>query len=180
MIIIITGPSHVGKTCFAQKLMERVKYPYISIDHLKMGLIRSGNTNLTPDDDELLIGYLWPIVAEMIKTAVENNQNMIIEGIYVPRNWRESFNEKYLSNIKCFCLTYTKEYIEKHFDDIRNHANDIENRIDDSCFTYESLCKENNYFINEFCLNSEDIIYINDCYETKINELIEIIAKTIK
>ena len=80
MIIIITGPSHTGKTVLAQQLLEKYKYPYFSIDHLKMGLIRSGNTNLTPCDDEELIAYLWPIVREMIKTAIENEQNLIVEG----------------------------------------------------------------------------------------------------
>ena len=73
MIIFITGASHTGKTALAQKLLEKYKYPYLSIDHLKMGLIRSGNTELTPMDDNELTEYLWPIVREMTKTAIENN-----------------------------------------------------------------------------------------------------------
>ena len=71
MIILITGASHTGKTMLAQKMLEKYGYPYLSIDHLKMELIRSGNTNLTPEDDDALTEYLWPIVREMIKTAVE-------------------------------------------------------------------------------------------------------------
>ena len=78
MIILITGASHTGKTVLAQKLLEKYKYPYLSIDHLKMGLIRSGNTELTPCDDKELTGYLWPIVSEIIKTAIENKQNLIV------------------------------------------------------------------------------------------------------
>ena len=71
MIILITGASHTGKTVLAQKLLEKYNYPYLSIDHLKMGLIRSGNTMLTPvSDDNLLTNYLWPIVCEMVKTAI--------------------------------------------------------------------------------------------------------------
>ena len=74
MIVLITGASHTGKTLLAQKLLEKYHYPYLSIDHLKMGLIRSGNTDLTPmDDDDKLTAYLWPIVREMIKTAIEND-----------------------------------------------------------------------------------------------------------
>ena len=89
MIIIITGASHTGKTIMAQKLLEKYKYPYLSIDHLKMGLIRSKNTNLTPlSDDQELTNYLWPIVKEIIKTAIENNQNLIIEGWYVPFDYK--------------------------------------------------------------------------------------------
>ena len=76
MIILITGASHTGKTLLAQRLLEEYKYPYLSIDHLKMGLIRSGQTSLTPEDDDALTEYLWPIVREMIKTAIENQQNL--------------------------------------------------------------------------------------------------------
>ena len=83
MIIIITGASHTGKTCLAQRMLEKYKYPYLSVDHLKMGLIRSGNTNLTPCDDKELTDYLWPIVSEMIKTAIENKQNLIVEKRYL-------------------------------------------------------------------------------------------------
>ena len=80
MIILITGASHTGKTVLAQRLLETYKFPYLSIDHLKMGLIRSGYTNLTPDDDDMLTDYLWPVLREIIKTAIENRQNLIIEG----------------------------------------------------------------------------------------------------
>ena len=62
MIILIAGTSHTGKTLLAQRLLEKYHYPYLSIDHLKMGLIRSGNTDLPPMDDVKLTGYLWPIV----------------------------------------------------------------------------------------------------------------------
>ena len=84
MVILITGATHTGKTFLAQRLLEKCNYPYFSIDHLKMGLIRSGNTHLTPMDDEELTLYLWPILREMIKTVIENRQNLIIEGCYIP------------------------------------------------------------------------------------------------
>ena len=71
MVILITGASHTGKTLLAQRMLEKYKYPYLSIDHLKMGMIRSGKTNLTPGDDDALTDELWPIVREMIKTARE-------------------------------------------------------------------------------------------------------------
>lgn len=92
MIILITGASHTGKTVLAQKLLQKYQYPYLSIDHLKMGLIRSGNTNLTPNDDKELEVYLWPIVREIIKTAIENKQNLVIEGCYIPFHWKEDFS----------------------------------------------------------------------------------------
>ncbi|MDE5747538.1 MAG: adenylate kinase, partial [Acetatifactor sp.] len=97
MVILITGASHTGKTALAQRLLEKYKYPYLSIDHLKMGLIRSGYTTLTPvDEDEALTEYLWPVVREMIKTAIENTQNLIVEGCYIPFTWAKDFEQEYL------------------------------------------------------------------------------------
>ena len=70
MIIIITGATHTGKTLLAQSLLKKYKYPYLSIDHLKMGLIRGGYTALTAEDDDEMTVYIWPVVREIIKTAV--------------------------------------------------------------------------------------------------------------
>lgn len=115
MIILITGASHTGKTVLAQKLLEKYKYPYLSIDHLKMGLIRSHYTHLTVQDDYKLEGYLWPIVREIIKTAIENKQNLIIEGCYIPFCWNEDFSQEYLKEIRYYCLVMSQKYIQQHF-----------------------------------------------------------------
>ena len=148
MIIIITGTSHTGKTVLAQKLLEKYKYPYLSIDHIKMGLIRSGNTDLTPMDDDKLTDYVWPSVREIIKTAIENKQNLIVEGCYVPFSWQKDFTEEYLHNIKYYCLTMSENYIRNHFAEIKKYANIIENRLDDSDCTLESVLNENAKFRN--------------------------------
>ncbi len=143
MIILIGGASHTGKTLLAQKLLEKYRYPYLSIDHLKMGLIRSGQTNLTPMDDDKLTDYLWPIVREMVKTAVENKQNLIIEGCYIPFDWKKDFSAEYLPQIRYCCLIMSRRYIESHFADIKSHASDIEDRMDDSELNAEALIREN-------------------------------------
>lgn len=148
MIILITGASHTGKTLLAQKLLEKYNYPYLSIDHLKMGLIRSGYTDLTPLDDELLTSYLWPIVREIVKTAIENGQNLIIEGCYIPSQWRRDFSDDYLSSMKLVCLAMTDEYIEKHFEEIISYESEIENRKYSS--EIESLKKDNAKYISQF------------------------------
>lgn len=143
MIFLISGASHTGKTLLAQKLLEKYKYPYLSIDHLKMGLIRSGQTTLTPlSDDEALTAYLWPIVREIIKTAIENNQNLIVEGCYIPATWAEDFLEEYRSHIKHYCLVMTEHYLRAHFEDIQKYANVIETRLEDDC-DLEGLITEN-------------------------------------
>lgn len=143
MIILIAGSSHAGKTNLAQKLMERVGYPYVSIDHIKMGLIRSGYTDISVEEDEKLTEYLWPIIREMIKTAIENEQNMIIEGCYIPYNWKDSFDKDYLENIKYLCLVMSSKYIENHFEDIQAFASVIEDRGDDEDCTKENMLKDN-------------------------------------
>lgn len=143
MIILIGGASHTGKTLLAQHLLEKYHYPYLSIDHLKMGLIRSGQTELTPMDDDKLTNYLWPIVREMIKTAIENGQNLIVEGCYIPFDWEKDFDQGYRKEIRYVCLIMSRRYIETHFADIKNHASDIEDRLDDSGLNAQELVKEN-------------------------------------
>lgn len=152
----------------AQKILEKYNYPYLSIDHLKMGLIRSGQTNLTPYDDEKLEEYLWPIVAEMIKTAIENNQNLVIEGGYIPFNWEKDFTIEYLKKIKYYCLIMTKEYINKHFDDIKKYANKIESRADDLCYTKDFFIKENDYYFEMCQKYNNNYILIDNIYEVEI------------
>lgn len=169
MIIIITGTTHTGKTNLSQKLLEKYQYPYLSIDHLKMGLIRSGNTNLTPNDDDELTNYLWPIVKEIIKTAIENNQNLIVEGCYVPFNWQEDIDDSYLKHIKYYCLVMTEKYIRNHFTDILKYSNVIEKRLIDSDLTKEVLIKENKKVLNSVKKYHLNYILIDDLYDIKID-----------
>ncbi len=170
MIILITGASHTGKTALAQKLLEKYQYPYLSIDHLKMGLIRSGNTKLTPmSDDRALTAYLWPIVREIIKTAVENKQNLIVEGCYIPFDWQEDFTSEYLENIKYYCLIMSEGYIRKHFADIKRYANIIEQRLDDEWCTVERVLKDNEEILNYAQRYKVNCIFIDDEYEINID-----------
>jgi len=170
MIILITGASHTGKTALAQKLLEKYKYPYLSIDHFKMGLIRSGNTDLTPmSDDEKLTEYLWPIVREVIKTAIENKQNLVIEGCYIPFDWQKDFDSKYLENIKYYCLVMSEEYIRNHFADIKKYANVIENRLDDEWCTMESVLADNAEILDLAQKHNVNYILIEDTYEINID-----------
>lgn len=170
MIILLTGASHTGKTALAQKLLEKYKYPYLSIDHLKMGLIRSGNTNLTPmSADKDLTEYLWPIVREMIKTAIENGQNLIIEGCYIPFDWKNDFSKEYLNNIRYYCLVMSEKYIRNHFNDIKNYARVIENRLDDESCTLESVLEDNAQVLELAQKHNANYILIDDTYATDIN-----------
>ena len=143
MIILLAGASHTGKTVLAQRILQRLQIPYLSIDHLKMGLIRSGHTTLTPSDDDKLTDYLWPVVREMIKTAIENGQSLIVEGCYIPFDWANDFEEAYRKHIRYLCLIMSESYIRGNFAAITAHANDIEQRLNDSGCTAQWLTEEN-------------------------------------
>ena len=168
MIIMITGASHTGKTLLAQRMLEKYKYPYLSIDHLKMGLIRSGYTRLTPEDDDALTEYLWPIVREIIKTAVENGQDLIIEGCYVPPDWRQDLDARYSGHIQFICLAMSEEYIEGHYKEIIGHESEIESRLKKADCTMEGLKQCNRWFIDAFGSAGEKVVLIEDDFNKAV------------
>ena len=169
MVILITGASHTGKTNLSQKLLEKYKYPYLSIDHLKMGLIRSKNTELTPlSDDNELTEYLWPIVREIIKTAIENRQNLIIEGCYIPFGWKGDFTEEYLMDIRYYCLVMSEKYIRNNFSDIKKYADVIEKRLDDGDCTLESVIEDNREFLRLAVEHNVNYLLIDDEYKIDV------------
>lgn len=168
MIVLIAGASHTGKTALAQRLLEKYKIPYFSIDHLKMGLIRSGRTVLTPEDDDALTNYLWPIVREMIKTVVENGQSLIIEGCYIPFDWQKDFESKYLEHIRYYCLAMSRDYIINHYSDIKGCSNVIEKRLDDDSCTMETLLRDNVRFLELAQEHNVNYVLIDDKYEINI------------
>ena len=169
MIIFIDGATHTGKTVLAQKILEKYKYPYLSIDHLKMGLIRSGYTSLTPEDDGELIRYLWPVIREIAKTAIENRQNLVIEGGYMPPDWKKDFSDEYLKDIRYYCLIMPEKYIRNHFQEIKIHADDIETRLDDSYLSPEELICENTENLENCLKYGYEYILIDNKYNVDID-----------
>lgn len=169
MIVLIAGASHTGKTKLAQTLLEKYGYPYYSIDHLKMGLIRSKQTELTPEDNGKLTAYLWPIVREIIKTAVENRQNLIIEGCYIPYDWQKDFSDEYLSEIRYICLVMSESYIRSHFDSIRKYASVIEERLDDSYCEPETLIEDNREVLMQCQRHNQNYLLIDEEYKVCVD-----------
>ena len=168
MIVLIAGASHTGKTVLAQKLLERYGYPYLSLDLLKMGLIRSGYTSLTPMDDDKLTEYLWPVVREMIRTAIENRQNLIVEGCYIPFDCAKDFDEPYRSEIRYICLIMSERYIRGHFDSIKAYASVIENRLDDSDCTVEAVLRDNRTMLEGCQKAGMEFILIDGEYDVDV------------
>lgn len=171
MIVLISGASHTGKTLLAQKLLEKYHYPYLSIDHLKMGLIRSKQTALTLEDDEKLIPYLWGITKEIIRTALENGQNLIVEGAYIPFTWKEDFLTEELVHIRFCCLIMSQEYILTHCADMQKYASIIENRQNDE-IDKALLIKENQNNLAQCEKYRYPYVIITNAYPTDIPLLI--------
>lgn len=178
MIILIAGDTHTGKTLLAQKLLEKYKYPYLSIDHLKMGVIRSGQCKLPADsNDTELTNYLWPIVREMIKTCIENSQNMIIEGCYIPFGWEKDFTDEYVEQIKYVCLIFSQEYIKHSFQNILEYENVIEKRLSTDV-TFEDVSKINKYNLEQCISRKYNYILIDKNYQINIDDIIWIISSS--
>lgn len=169
MIILIAGSSHTGKTLLAQKLLEKYKYPYLSIDHLKMGLIRSDNLSLTVYDDKKLTECLWKIIKEIIKTNIENKQNLIIEGCYIPFDWKKDFEKEYLEEIKYICLIMTEKYIKNKYNDIKKYENIIECRKIQEDINIKELIEDNKYNLKMCKKYKNDYILITDNYDVDID-----------
>ena len=169
MVLLIAGASHTGKTAFAQRLLKKYGYPYFSLDHLKMGLIRSGYTSLTPmSSDRELTELLWPIVREMVKTVIENEQNLIVEGCYIPFDWKRDFAAEYLDQIRYRCLVMSESYIRAHYQEIKAYANVAEHRLDDSDCTLQSLLQDNAQALAMCRKYGDEYILIDKAYEIEL------------
>lgn len=133
-----------------------------------MGLIRSGYTNLTVEDDEALTALMWPIVREMIKTAIENEQHMVIEGCYLPFDWRKDFGEEYLPHIRFVCLVMTEEYLRKHFSDLHHYASVVENREEEPALDLTELIRDHAANLAKCREHGCEVILIDGEYQVEL------------
>ena len=163
-ILFITGATHTGKTVLADRLLRRHGVPVLSLDLLKMGLIRSAQTSLTPLDDDALTSYMWPIVREMVRTALENERSLIVEGSYIPWDWAKDFSPEEKHRIDAIALVMTPEYLVTHFHDVVRYANAAEKRLDDSNLTLEALLEENRTVEKNAQDHGFDVVRIDRAY----------------
>ncbi|MDS9470926.1 2-phosphoglycerate kinase [Sporosarcina pasteurii] len=157
MIILISAVGSTGKTLMAQKLLERYHIPYLSIDHLKMGLYRGDqHCGFTPLDDTEVIGdKLWPILKGIIMTNIENGQHIIIEGCYILPHYLKELDVNYSEKIIPVFLGFSKNYIQKNFEaKIVKHRNAVELRNSPEERTIKELIKEHKEF-KAHCLQSD-------------------------
>ena len=104
----------------------------------------------------------------MVKTAIENRQNLIVEGCYIPFDWERYFEPEYLAQIRYHCLVMSEDYIQAHFEDIQKYANVIEARLDDSYCTMEHVLEENAEVLRLAQAHKVNHHLIRDKYEIDI------------
>ena len=105
----------------------------------------------------------------MVKTVIENRQNLIVEGCYIPFTWYQDFEKEYLGQIKYYCLIMSERYIKNHFASIKEYANCIENRVDDEACTIENILEDNAQFLALAEKYRVDYVLIDDKYVINID-----------
>ena len=133
-----------------------------------MGLIRSGYTDLTVEQDDELTALMWPIVREMIKTAIENEQHMVIEGCYLPFDWRKDFGEEYLPHIRFVCLVMTEGYLRSHISDVHQYASVVENREEEPELDLTELIRDNAVNLAKCREHGCEVILIDGEYQVDL------------
>lgn len=161
MIILITGATRSGKTLCSEHLVRLTGFRALSIDLLKMGLIRAKCTNLTPTDDDALQEYLWPIIREIIKTAIENHENLIIEGDYIPASLKKDFTKEEISEIYGFCMILTENFIKEHCAFVIRTQDVVQDRRHDDTPDLEELLSQNKRHERDFVDARVPIVKIN-------------------
>lgn len=145
MVILIGGVSCTGKTTMAQRILEKYHIPYLSIDHVKMGIFRGSRyCDFTPEDsDDELNEKLWPIIKGIIMTNIENDQNIIIEGCYLPTDRVLDFEDDYRNQIIPLYIGFSEEYIKAHIEDgILSHRSETEYKELDDYMNKDLFIKE--------------------------------------
>ncbi len=179
MIILIGGESHTGKTLLAQRLLEKYHFPYTSLDHIKMGLIRGDkHCDFTAlDSDDVIAEKLWGIVKGMIQTCRENKQNIIIEGCYLPvERVKEVLGEEVIA---CY-LIFSKDYIRNHFDKVLEYENVIEQRNYPEERSIETFIAEHQRLKAKCIAHRVKYIEITDDYKSEIKAAYDYIESSMK
>lgn len=183
MVILIGGVTRTGKTLMAQKLMEKYGYPYMSVDHIKMGLYRGlGDEKYNPEQKgTILAEALWPVIKGIIMTAIENKQNLILEGVYILPSMARDFEREYLDEIVSVFIGFSEEYIkENHDSGILANQSVIEFREDDYPGSPAKLIDMHKEFKQMSLITKVNFFEIKKDYEKEIALVYSYIDHAIK
>ena len=186
MILFLQGASHAGKTTFAKRLARLTGASVVSLDLLKMGLIKSGNTDfsgLTPEDDAAIAERLWPIVREMALVADENGQSLIVEGVSLP--FVEAgvlVRELGEGRAAAFAVVFSEKYIRNHYELICQKASASERRVHQDPPALADLLSDHASIRSDAINNGWTLLEIDtsDAWERKIDRLQDFPAEILK
>lgn len=176
MIFLIGGETHTGKTKLAQLLLERYHFPYLSLDHLKMGLYRgTQNCPFTPEDsDDAISAHLWPIVKGMIDTCRENGQNQVFEGCYLPP---EQVKPLLGPDVAAVYLVFTEDYLRDHYDLVLQHESVIEQRLYPSAPDLEEMINANIALRNRCMMAGVPVVEISESHDNAMTRAIRLLGR---
>jgi putative acetyltransferase len=179
MVVLIGGAGGVGKTLMAQRLLESYKIPYLSIDHLKMGICRTHLCEFSPEDSDEMIGeQLWPILRGIILTNIENHQNMIIEGCYLLPDKINTLGDNILQQILYFGVGFSESYIRNNFTSgILRHWRDIEARGYDLNPTVEETLANHKTQKERYTKHNAFYFEIEQNYEHELDKVYQWVDK---
>lgn len=100
---------------------------------------------------------------------IENKQNLIVEGCYIPFDWKKDFEKEYLEEIRYYCLVMSEGYIQKYFSDIKKYANAIEKRLDDTYCTLESVLEDNARMLELVGKYEANCVMIDEDYNIELD-----------
>lgn len=173
MVILIGGTGCTGKTLFASQLMRKTNIPYFPLDHLMMGLYRGlPNCGFTPMDGQLVLGEkMWPVIKGMIMTNIENEHNIILEGVQLLPQLLHDFPAAYPEHILPVFLFFSEQYIHENFErKIMKYRSAIESRGDSDELTAAKLLRDAKQ-LKEQCLQNEIVFFeVEVDYDAKMKE----------
>ncbi|MDO5523036.1 MAG: 2-phosphoglycerate kinase [Bacteroidia bacterium] len=175
MVILINGASCTGKTYLAQQILQQFSYTYYSIDHLKMGLFRGDpNCGFTPtDDDEKITKHLAPILEGIIRTALENNQNLTIEGCYFDPASIKRLQNEYPDELIALSIVMTDKYCANQFQhNIKKYRCVIENRQYTEERSLEQFIAENRKVADFSHTNGFHVFEVDKDYNSTVEEIL--------
>lgn len=175
MIYLIGGSSHAGKTLVARNLSKKLGYDVLSLDKFKDNLIASGKTTIT--DDMEMRYFMWPLIADIIKNAITTGKNMIVEGCYIPREWKQSFTKEELKQIKSLFIVMSENYIKSHLKDIEKFAEAAEKRAND-VIDEERLIRCSKNFKEDCSINKTGCFEIDRAFDLNQLEALFLEEKT--
>ena len=179
MILLIGGESCTGKTLLAQRLLEKCGIPYLSADHVKMGLIRGGLADFSAEEDDRLISdRMWGVLSGILKTVVENRQHLIMEGCYFRPALTARLEEAYRPAVLEVYLGFSDAYNRARYADILSHRNAIEHRLYPETRSMEALLQAHRA-LREECGGCPGYFEVQHDYVSEIDALADRLAAEI-